>query len=430
MKGIPLIIFIFYFFLVMIIQIFSEPQHSNMSAPYEWLSDYQALFQLQQFSDVNLKHFSLQVRGEFSVASNGFISEQIEGTIGSGNDWSKKVNPLSYLGEFQNAIASFYGSRNTTFADQYPFFGGNTTNYCYSPNGKVAINSLIAAVECWCNEYFKIGWYLPYYWINLSNVSVVESRGNSSYFEAQLTPNLLSSFQKNGGIAITNELVNGIGDSQVLVSWQRNFFEERAVIREITCAARLGGYLPTGKSVANIQDTILKIPLGFDSSWGISYGGNIQITLSDIIDVGVVADCTNFFGSYAVRYLYNDIRQTSLLESFSAPSYLDPGMKEEFSVYLSGHNPYRSFLLTLAYQYNKQQESTVTVNPFYSPSIIANSSRFYEAWTTHHLIAQIAGHFENDFFGDWLGGAFIKYGFNGTRSIVVSTIGLSLSAFF
>lgn len=135
-----------------------------------------------------------------------------------------------------------------------------------------------------------------------------------------------------------------MGDSEILISWQRYFLEERDIMTGIFASIRTGLYLPTKMWNEFTQKSFLKIPLGYDSGMGIPFGGTIEVDVTNFFGCGINADCVTFLPSLFERTIKTDLRQTDMLISNTALSFVNPGFRESFSVYTTLFNEEKNTL--------------------------------------------------------------------------------------
>jgi len=408
--------------------IISAPEHCNLFEPYEWLFDQ---IRFNMFPEYKNMGITFSFRAEGTINTIGYSSNDEDCMIDHSNKWRRIVNPTQYLEDRENDFASFLGNRADTslgsFAQQYSPYEGATANDLVDFNGDVSFGSFNFSFEKWFTETIRLGWYLPYYIFSLNSISYINSN-EKRMFEQFISNNILDVY-KNNGKYIGPYQLSGIGDSTLLLSWQDSFFERRDFITALLCSLRGGLQLPTGQYKESYQETFLKIPLGYDAAWGIAFGGSIEVDIGCYLGAGISADCIALFGRTVERYIKTDVRQTDLLLLKKDLCFIDPGFKEEFTVFFTGHNIQKSFLTTFAYQYNKRNDSDIIVCSDQHPTIIASTMQSLGAWTTHNLILlgqTILPIKENDITC----GIFIKIGFNGERAIVGNTFGIQAEMLF
>jgi hypothetical protein len=417
MKKIFLLIFLYVF----IFNFKADPQFCNLSSPYEWIFD-QSRYYLYG-CDENLG-VAVSVRGEFSFNVSGYGGQDIF-IDGKDTKFKNKVNPCNFLGGPQNEIYSFYGVdldyEQGLYIENFNKYAGSTSNEIRDLSGDIFLGAINFSLEKWFSEVFRLGFYIPWYKFKLKNLKISDL-SNKNVFEYFLMVDIDKKFEELA-FKIQNYDLNGFGDCDLLFSWQDNFMEKRDFISSISCSLRSGLHLPTGKYV-NSEDTLLKIPFGYDSLWGIPFGGSIEIDIGKYFDIGLSIDCISLFGDIRERYIKTDLRQTELLFTTKSYSFVNPGFKQKYTLYLGAHNKEKVFSLMIAYQYNKQNESDITVCSDEHSSIIAGTMQRLDSWTTHHVVFNLEWRpeFKNT---DFLFSFFTKIGFNGERALVADVIGFS-----
>ncbi len=417
MKKFLLLIFLFLFF----VNSKSDLQFCNLSSPYEWIFD-QSRYYLYG-CDENYC-VAVSVRGEFSYNVDGYGGHDIF-VDGKDTKFKSKVNPCNFLGGPQNEISSFYGVDldydSGLYIENFTKYGGATANEVRDFNGNVFLGAVNFSIEKWFAEVFRLGFYIPWYNFKLKNLEISDL-SNKNYFEYYLSSNIDEIFFEKA-FKFQDYNLSGFGDCDLLFSWQDNFMEKRDFISSISCALRAGLHFPTGKYV-NTEDTLLKIPFGYDSLWGIPFGGSIEIDVGKYFDMGLSIDCISLFGDIRERYIKTDLRQTELLFATKSYSFINSGFKQKYTLYLGLHNKEKVFSITSAYQYNKQNESDITVCSDQYSSAIAGTMQRLDSWTAHHVIfnAEWRTGIKNE---DLVFSFFTKIGFNGERALVADTLGFS-----
>lgn len=409
--------------------IFSAPQRINLFNPYEWIFDKARFDTYPDQNDGII--FSPSIRFEQSIVSDGYIVVNDE--IESSNTWRTKVNPLKYLGEYENLYAAFLGNKKnsslSSIANQYTRNNGFGTQSSIDFTGDVSCQAFNINLETFFTREFKIGWYVPLYTINISNFNY-KIPNNEGFFE-QYNNDMLKNMFESYGFKLKKDSFGGIGDSLLLMAYQDGIIERRDFITGITYGARLGFHLPTKCKNFTYEDNIIQVPLGNDAAWGIAFGGSLEVDLGKNFGFGISADCIKMYGEIKQRRIKTDVRQNNILLLTKELSYIDPGFQESFTLYTSYHDSNKKYTGTLAYQYFKQNDSEIIICSDYFSSTIANTHEKLEPWTTHHIVA--VGTYKPDIKNnniDPLISIFGKYGFNGSRSIVISSIGFELGILF
>lgn len=397
-------------------------QHINFFEPYEYLLD------LNRIHFNNLKcHWQLGARFESGFNFSGYPIDTKDNLIQSYNTKTIKTNSAQYLNLIESDFASFYGnellSNMGQFVQQFTPYEGTTASQLVIFNGSMNMQSLSASVEYWIYDHIKIGFYLPFYRIELESLTNQKNSKNQ-FYENSICKNIYAVYQSENSPAKPYQQ-SGIGDSQLLLSWQHYFYENRDFIEGLFATLRFGLYLPTGMYKDTYLQNFLKLPFGYDCAWGIPFGGSIEVDIGCYGGAGISADCITFFSKLMTRNIKTDMRQTDMLICNQSMSLLEPGFRESFSVFLLGHDMNRSILGTLAYQYNKQNDSDIVLCQTDYSNVIAQTADILESWTTHNLIFILGGNIKEFSKNiDLEYECFFKYGFGGCRAIVANTVGI------
>ncbi len=419
MNKTKILFFLYYFYIESNYSI----QHLNFFEPYEFLLDINRLA-----TDHRSCSWQIGLRGEFGFNFKGYPLDSKDALLQNYNCKTIATNPAQYLNILESDFASFLGTKTQEndgqFAQQFNPYSGSTAAQLLVFKGDLTIQAMTGLIEFWMTKQIKIGYYCPLYDLHLKSLNHTQNN-KTLFFENSICPDIYAIYQKNAPPTIPYELI-GLGDSQILLSWQNYFYENRDFISGLFASLRAGIYLPTGMQKENYLQTFLKIPLGYDTSWGIPFGGSIEVDIGCYGGVGISADCITFFPKLMNRIIKTDMRQTDMLTLSESKSLLNPGFKESFSVYCIGHDIEKTFLATLAYQYNKQNESDIILCQTTFSNLIAQTADILENWTNHNLIFILQGTypFQNNSIGIQ---GFFKLGFSGCRSIVCNSTGIQIN---
>lgn len=398
-------------------------QHVNFFEPYEFLLDINRLF-----IENNSCSWQFGIRGEFGFDFRGYPIDTRDSLLQNYNCKTISAQPTQYLNIFESDFAPFLGTQIDTndgqFVQQFNPYSAATAAQLLLFKGEMSLQSITGLLEFWITKQIKIGYYCPVYNLNLKSL-IHEGNNKENFFENYICSDIYQIYQQNASPPMPYQLY-GLGDSQLLISWQNYFYENRDFISGLFASLRAGLYLPTGMKKDNYLNTFLKIPLGYDTSWGIPFGGGIEIDIGCYGGIGISADCITFFPKLMERVIKTDMRQTDMLILNKSQSLLKPGFRESFSIYCVGHDTERTFLTTLAYQYNKQNESDIILCQTDFSNLIAQTADILENWTNHNLILIVEGEYslnKNITLGYE---GFFKLGFSGSRSIVCNTTGIQI----
>lgn len=396
--------------------------HVNFFEPYEWLLDSNRVL----LSEVPYLS-QISIRGEYGFRFQGYPIDPKEALVNSYNIKTLTANPCQYSNQKESVYSMFLGQTGDKDKAEIPqeffYYNGLKAGTECEIIGDFSLKSLTAQYEFWITKNIKFGYYLPFYRMSVKNI-IAKTTGDHYSIESELNPQL---FKEK--LTIQPYELKGMGDSQFLISWQKYFYENRDLITGLLASLRIGFYLPTASQRDSFVDTFLKLPLGYDAAWGIPFGGSIEIDLGPFAGAGISADCITFFDHLLSRYIKTDMRQSDLFTPEKTLSLLHPGFKESFSAYITAHTLEKTILGTIAYQYNKQNESDITLcNPTYV-SLVAQTSELLESWTAHNLIFIIQGNTIVESI-DVAYNAFFKLGFHGMRSIVGNSCGFQFTCSF
>jgi hypothetical protein len=413
---------------VSIFNIFSSPEHTNFFDPYEAMFDS---VRIGNFPDYSFRGVDLKIRYESSFHSYGYLSNDEDCLFNPIEKWRICKNSLQYLQDHENLLIACSGNSTDnvlgSFLQQYSLFGGATSNGLSVVTGNVRIDSMNIASEIWFTDSLRLGFYVPYYHLSLSNVRW--NQNNDQFmFEQFIENDILSVIEKEADFNVNSYSVSGLGDSSLLLSWQDNFIEQRDFISGITCALRAGLHLPT-KSYKDTENGLLRIPLGMDAGLGIHVGGSVATDLGYYFTVGVSADCTTLFGKIKKRRIKTDLRQTDLVLLTKENCYINPGFKQNFNIYFDFHNRENTWNTTFFYQYMKQNESDLYLCTDLYINTIAESMQRLEKWSTHSLVMYLQKQWDM-YECPLITGLFAKWGFNGERVIGFNTLGFTLEYMF
>ena len=400
-------------------------EHMNFFEPYEWLLDLNRLSLPEKKCTQQLT-----IRGEYGFNFRGYPVDPTESLINNYNTKTLAANSCQYIDQKESLYSAFLGQTpcfSTELPQRFTRYNGLSANERCEIKGDMSMVGITAQYEFWFRKNIKIGYYLPFYSLQVKQLTPFLEE-NKQTFESEITNNILTTYQAKG-TKIRPYKLEGLGDSMLLVSWQQYFYENRDFITGLLASLRIGLLLPTAFHRTTFIDTFLKIPLGYDAAWGIPFGGSIELDLGCYAGAGISADCIAFFERLADRYIKTDMRQSDMLSIQKAQSLLTPGFKETFSAYLTAHDFEKTVLGTIAYQYNKQNESDIILCDSSYVNLIAQTSEFLESWTAHNLLFTLAS--EKEIHGvHTLYNVFFKLGFHGMRSIVANTFGFQITASF
>lgn len=220
----------------------------------------------------------------------------------------------------------------------------------------------------------------------------------------------------------------GVGDLFLFTEWQRQFYQGREILKNVGLCGRVGFAFPTG--LKTNEDYILSIPFGFDGSFGIIFGGGIDLTWFDIFMGGIDVEFIEIFGNTRMRRIKTNPDQTEFLLLTKVPAYKDFGFTQRFNLYLDS-KLWRGFSIRSTYQFWKHSPDSLTLKTNEFSDNTANTAQSLEQWTVHQMIVQLAYDGQCDIPNSSIVkpqfSMFLKFPFNGERAILFDTFGFTLS---
>ncbi len=216
----------------------------------------------------------------------------------------------------------------------------------------------------------------------------------------------------------------GIGDFLVMAEWGRHFPQAKPMLKDVLLNGRLGFSFPTGHK--KNPDQLFPLAFGNDGSYGLIFGGRIELMVTDYARFGIDAEFLQLFGTERIRRIKTDETQTDLFLLQKECAYKDPGITERFSIFAELFQILRGFSARMTYQYFRHNDDTLILTSSKFSSRIANTAESLREWTTHHMLFDLEYDFAYDMpdstikpYAAW----FYKVPFNGQRSITTHSTG-------
>lgn len=342
-------------------------------------------------------------------------------------DINSCVNVLQIYQNNQNVLAAFKGFDSSSqigkLSQLFNINDENGTQGIFVPTGnfKVPINLMFAARYCF-NWGFILGFYLPFYSMELNNVRWRKQDCESSV-EDQLEKDLIKLVCDISNLNISGWKRKGLGDFLTEMTWLGNFPQNKPLLSNVRVQTRFGVYAPTGKK--QDEDKILAIPFGNDGSWGLQFGGGLDLTFGCLVRGGLDAEFLYLFGNTRCRRVKVDCNQTDLLFLTKLPAFREFGLGQQYNIYLE--TGWGGISLKANYQYLKRNEDRISVFSDKVDPFIVNSAESLQDWTAHSAIFSVIYDAGRDFPDSHWGRPYIsgwfKLGFNGKRAILLNTVG-------
>lgn len=279
--------------------------------------------------------------------------------------------------------------------------------------------SILASARLILGHDVNLGFYLPYYSMELKDVSWSCNKSH-----------VLRKYARDIGLDIYGWKRDGIGDLIIEAQWVKSFAQDKPLLTDARPQIRLGVNCPTGKR--QDYNKLMAIPFGNDGSWGLQFGGGLDLTFRYFIRSGIDVEFLYLFGSTSCRRIQTRECQTDLLLPKTIEAYKEFGLCQQYNLYLETA-AFCGSSFKLNYQYLKQNEDRLFVNnDRYNPIIINNAENLQD-WSAHSLIFAFDYNYARvnpnaivtpDFL------AWFKWGFNGKRALLINSIGATLTISF
>lgn len=387
--------------------------------------------------------FNFGILGEKSYKVKGYAT----------NDCTEEVfevNPLQIYEPRQNLIGLYQGvdpssCKSSTLITPFtklidsiaggPGGGvGNLQNGLFTPTGKFSAGQVAFHSTYSIGNGFYVSGYLPAYFVKLDCVDWSYSGNNTLFANDKIEQELVQTFKQDAqhifNLDVDGWQQNGLGDIAVLVEWQKDFPQRRAVLKNVQPTLRLGLTLPTGKE-AN-ENTIMSTPFGSDGSVGIPFGGGLNVNLDHRAELGFSGQFWYFFSNEKERRIKSFSTQTSLLYPVVTNTIKEYAITQNFNLHAHIFSLCKRLTLKLCYQYWRQGDDTIYPRTTALNNDVVNSDQRIQERTKHNMIVAITYSPLSGEFDRYIPQAqiFWKGAFKGSRSAIASTAGLQLSVMF
>ena len=347
----------------------------------------------------------------------------------------RKVNVLQLWQCEQDALAMLKGSDPASalgqLSQRFTINDDNGNHGIFVPCGdfKVPVN-LMFATRFHFNYDASLGFFLPYYVMELSNVRFRQKTNNST-FEDILGQDLLKTASELACLDLNGWKRQGIGDLLIQGRWARDFPQAKPLLTNACPEVRLGLNIPTGKK--QDEDKLIAFPFGTDGAWAVQLAGGLNLTFNCYLRGGIDVEFVYLFGNTRLRRIKTDPAQTDLLFPVKVPAFKEFGLVQQYNIYIKTGNflPYTSFRLD--YQHLKHNEDRLFVcSDKFDPLVIDSAQRLQD-WTTNSFIFSLdydpSCSCSDSYFKPFVT-AWYKLGFVGKRALLANTAGISLSLSF
>ncbi len=370
-----------------------------------------------------------ETRFSFQVGYEGIVAAQGFSACDSGH------NVLQLFQCEQDALAALKGFGPETEAGQlaqrFNIDDANGTHGLFVPHGDLIIPlNLMLGIQGRLAHNVSLHAYMPVIYAELKDVCWREKNEHIT-FEDNSVSDLLCNVAQLGGMNLFNGWKRaGCGDAVIFFKWQNDFTQIKPLLRTVRLSVRAGFNLPTGAK-EDICD-LLGLPFGYDQGLGAYFAGFLGLHFIHNVRFMIDLEFLQLFGNTRTRRIKTDNTQTDLLLIAKDRVYVDPGFTQQYTFMLQKRSCWRGLNAALYYQYFKHNDDTYYPTTNFGNFAIINDAQSVQDYTTHQFVFKLDYEFnqnETDCSRPNIA-LFGKYGFNGKRAIVTSSVGLQFTYAF
>lgn len=389
--------------------------------PYNMFEPYDVLIKPQRPA---WRMFDFFVGYEGAVHTRGFMDDcdltSCEHTKG---------NVLQLWQKEQNALAAFKGfSPESAIGQQAQLFNLNDDNLThghYIPCGTLHAQNLMFGAQFRIPHNITLAAYIPYRIASLTNVQWRQDP-NDVAFESSISPDLITTIEQLGHMNLRGWKRHGPGDLMLQAEYYFHRPQAKPYLRNVGIELRGGLLIPTG-----LQEDINKLAafsFGNDGGAGILAAFRLELWFVHYLRFAIDAELLHMFGNKHCRRVKTDADQTDLLLLAKAPAFKEPGFRQHYTLWLDTIG-WHGFTARVAYQYTRNNEDKYFIcAEGFNPAIVNNAESLQD-WTAHQLVFSTGYTWYCERFTPTLS-VFGKYAFNGKRSILADTVGLTFGVAF
>ena len=272
--------------------------------------------------------------------------------------------------------------------------------------------------------------FLPFYSMKLHDVVFTDLTQDLTAQDIIVKENLTDNFaaalqQIDPSLELTGWNRSGVGDFGFFASWIGSYPQAKPILKNVDLTTRLGITLPTG--LRTNENQILSIPFGYNGSAGLWFGAGITLTWFDHVRAGIDFEFLHLFGNSRFQRIKTQIDQTDLLFLAKAYAHTDYGFTQQYNLYAEAYRFFSGLSVGAIYQFWRHGEDKLALYTNLFSNVIANTAQKLQEITIHQFIFKLNYDFQcnlddcapikpNIFL-------FYKLPFNGTRALLVNTIG-------
>lgn len=238
------------------------------------------------------------------------------------------------------------------------------------------------------------GWsiicFIPQYHAKVDHITIqdltLQETAQDYRVQEVLTSQLPSVLKNYGnGLLLDPWSKTGIGDFSFYLAWQQHFAQQKTFLQNVVLNVRSGIQLPTAQSIS--KEYLLSHSFGNQGAWALPFGGQLKLDLGEYLSIGLDVELTYILNQTVNRRVKTSLDQTELFLLYKTKTHVDFGMNQSCSLFAQAHSKRYGLKTTLAYQYFKHGDDTLSACSLTVDNQIINSARSLHDNTAHHLIS-------------------------------------------
>lgn len=287
------------------------------------------------------------------------------------------------------------------------------------------------------NHGWSVLLFIPQYHTALDNIQIqdltVKQNAEDNRVQELLTNPIRTVLETYGsGLSIDAWSKTGIGDISFYAQWDRHFPQQKPLLNNVLLHVRSGIHIPTAQHIS--VDKLLHHSFGNQGAWALPFGGQLTLYLGEYLRAGLDVELTYILNQTVHRRVKTSTEQTELFLLYKTKTHVDFGMNQRFSLFAQATVEQYGLKTTLAYQYFKHGDDTLSNCCPTIDNYVINSARSLHDSTAHHVISNTEWNIAQTFNADWKIEPnihfFAKIPFNGKNTLLNTLIGGCVSINF
>jgi hypothetical protein len=256
-----------------------------------FFKSFYAIYPINIFKpyDINLKPI-IHKNAKLQLTATGEFGLKIQAR----NENENKVNVLQMWQNSQSGIAMLKGypqhTDQTKLVQRFNLGDDDGTRGHFLPHGDLELKANMSLAARYNFPHnITLGVFLPFISMKLENVLWLDLTTGLTAADARVRNLLVENFDKivkeYGNLDIYGWEKTGIGDLVIMADWLKDFPQSKPLLKNVTLKTRLGLSCPTG--IKKDEDKAFSVPFGNDGSFGLIFGGGIDLDLSKYLKTGL-----------------------------------------------------------------------------------------------------------------------------------------------